>query len=306
MTEDKKILVFGATGNSGGATARELQWHGWQVRAVSRNPEGKKAQALQELGMEVVKADMDDRGSLEDAFQGMKRVFSVQNWTISGVEGEIRHGKLVAEAARSAQVEHLVYLSAGTGDRGTGLSHFDSKLEVEAHMRKLDLPFTVIRPGPFMELMTQKDFYPALGIWGVAPKVLGWDTPKPWVAVRDIGKAAANIFSDPQTWLGREITLFGDVKSLGDCRAVFSRISGKKPLRVPLPVGLFNKIAGKELVLMWQWIVDWVNTSGTERLWEMVEVSRELVPGLLDIESWVKLQAAGAIRASAKSGVSPG
>jgi uncharacterized protein YbjT (DUF2867 family) len=302
VSQYKKVLVFGATGNTGGATARELQQRGWQVRAVTRNPEGAKARALRELGMEVVKADMDDRRSLDAAFEGMSRVFSVQNWTTSGVEGEVRQGKLVAEAARSAQVEHLVYLSAGTGDRDTGLPHFDSKLEVEAYMRKLDLPFTVIRPGPFMELMTQKDFYPMMGVWGAAPKVLGWDTPSPWVAVRDIGKAAANIFSDPQTWLGREINLVGDVKSLGDCRAVFSRTTGKKPFRVPLPLGLFNKMAGKELVLMWQWLVDWMNTTGTESIWEMVEGSRELVPGLLDVESWVKLQSARAIHAPSING----
>jgi uncharacterized protein YbjT (DUF2867 family) len=302
MDMDKKVLIFGATGNIGGATALEMLQRGWQVRAVSRSPQGEKARALCQLGAEVIKADMDDRESVEAAFDGMKRVLSIQNWSTSGVDGEIRQGKLVAEAARAAGIEHLVYASAGTGQTGTGLPHFDSKLEVEACMRKLGLPFTIIRPGPFMELMTQKDFAPAMGTWGVEPKLIGWDTPKPWVAVRDIGLAAANVFSDPAAWVGREINLIGDVKSLAECRAVIADITGKKPLRIPLPVALVRKAAGNELVHMWMWIRTWVKEAGVDRIWKMVEASRALVPELLDVEGWIKLQVNGERSVPARNG----
>lgn len=302
MNGNKQVLIFGATGNIGGAAARELLQRGWQVRAVTRNPAGKKAQALAELGAEVVKADMEDRKSLEAVFDGMKRVVSIQNWTVCGVEGEVRQGKLVAEVARSARVEHLVYGSGGIGKPDTGIPHFDSKLEVEAYMRKLDLPFSAIRPGPFMELMTQKDFFPALGTWGAEPKIVGWDTPKPWVAVRDIGKAAANIFSDPDTWVGREVDLIGDVKSLAQCQAVFKAVVGKKPFRVPLPLGLFGKMAGNELLVMWQWIADWARESGEAKFWEMVETSREVCPDLLDVDSWLKLKVRSKHQISARNG----
>ena len=44
--ENKQILVFGATGNIGGAAARELLARGWAVRAVTRNPQSEKAQVL--------------------------------------------------------------------------------------------------------------------------------------------------------------------------------------------------------------------------------------------------------------------
>lgn len=110
-TTDKQVLIFGATGNMGGAAARELLARGWQVRAVSRNPQSEKAQALAALGAELVRADMDDRGSLDAAFDGMTRVFSVQNWSTSSVDGEIRQGKLVANAARAAGVTHLAFSS---------------------------------------------------------------------------------------------------------------------------------------------------------------------------------------------------
>jgi len=93
-------------------------------------------------------------------------------------------------------------------------------------MQKLALPVSVIRPGPFMELMTQKDFVPALGIWGVAPRMVGWDTHKPWVAVRDIGKAVANAFADPESWVERDNNLIGDVRSLARCREGYRQLLG--------------------------------------------------------------------------------
>lgn len=290
MNAANHALIFGATGNVGGATARELLERGWTVRAVTRNPDGKKAQALSALGAEVVQADMDDRQSLEAAFDGMTRALSVQNWMISGADGEARQGKLVADVASASGVEHLVYASAGTGEKGTGLAHFDSKVEVEAYMRELDVPVTIIRPGPFMELMTQKDFFPALGIWGVAPRVVGWDTPKPWVAVRDIGKAAANAFAAPDTWVRRDVDLIGDVRSLAECRKAFKNALGRKPFRIPLPTGLFSKMAGEELVAMWRWVAAWAREAGPDPFWERVEASRELVPEIEDVPAWLNRQ----------------
>ncbi|KAA3657355.1 MAG: NAD-dependent epimerase/dehydratase family protein [Chloroflexi bacterium] len=167
MNKTKQVLILGATGNVGGAAAREMLQRNWQVRAVTRNPQSEKAQALARLGAELVQADMDDRASLDAAFDGMTRVFSVQSWGISGVDGEIRQGRKVAEAAKAAGVLHLVFGSAGVGESGTGVPHFESKVVLESYMREeLGLPTTAVRPGPFMELMSQKAFFPAMGAWG--------------------------------------------------------------------------------------------------------------------------------------------
>lgn len=293
MKDTKQVLVFGATGNMGGAASRELLKRGWHVRAVTRNPGGDQAQALANLGAELFQADMDDLDSLEEAFDGYKRLFSVQNWATDGVAGEIRQGKNVAEIARSAQVEHLVYGSAGAGKPSSGIPHFDSKIEVEAHMRDLGIPFTILRPMPFMELLSEKEFYPAMAAWGVYPQILGWNTPLPWVAVRDIGIAIANIFDAPDTWLGRDVTLCSDVKTLEQSRAIFTAVDGKKPFRLPLPPWLFNKIAPDEFVLMWQWMVDYLADLGQRGLLEIVGKSREVCPEILDMESWLKMRRNG-------------
>ena len=236
---------------------------------------------------------MENHADLERVFAGMKHVLSVQSWTKSGVDGEIRQGKLVADAAHAAGVEHLVYASAGTGDAKTGVPHFDCKLEVEAYMRELGLPFTIVRPTPFMELMSDKEFFPALGTWGAEPKVVGWDLPIPWVAVHDLGRAVANIFDTPEKWIGGDISMCGDIKSLGESQAVFTVVDGKMPARVPLPLWLFSKMAGSEFVDMWAWMNDWIGEEGLPYLLELREQSRELCPDMLDMESWLRTKRNG-------------
>lgn len=294
-TTDKHVLIFGATGHIGSAATRELLKRGWQVRAVTRNPQSEKAQALAALGAQVVQANMDDRASLEAAFDGMTRVFSVQNWVISGVEGEIRQGKHVADAAKGAGVTHLVFGSAGVGQPDTGVPHFDCKIVVERYMRdELGLPVTVVRPGPFMELMTDKAFFPPLAAWGVMPKILGWDTPLPWTAVADIGVAIANVFENPDQWIGRDINLLSDVASMSECRQAFKTVTGKKPFGIGLPVALFNKMAGPEMVEMWRWLAAYLaaNDINAAKV-GMLTASREVCPQLHSVTDWLKMSRNG-------------
>jgi uncharacterized protein YbjT (DUF2867 family) len=172
------IAVVGATGLQGGAVTRRLLQDRWPVRASTRSPDGKKARAIAQLGAEVVKADMSDPVSLERAFAGVHGVFSVQNHHMSGYEGEVRQGKQVAEVAKRVGVSQLVYSGAGPGVRGSGVGSWETKLEVAAYIRTLDLPATILHPTAFMELMTEPKFYPPASVWHLMPKIT--DRPDWW------------------------------------------------------------------------------------------------------------------------------
>jgi uncharacterized protein YbjT (DUF2867 family) len=145
-TTGKTIAVVGATGRQGGQVVRHLLKQGWQARALTRKPEGKKAQDLKALGAEVVQADLQDVDSLEAAFENAHGVYNMQPPVPGKVEVEIRHGRNAAEAARRTAVRHLVYGSAGPGQMETGIEQWDSKLEVTKIMKELALPLTVLRP----------------------------------------------------------------------------------------------------------------------------------------------------------------
>ena len=283
----RTIVVTGATGLQGGAVARRLLQDGWQVRGLTRNAAGKRAQALAALGVEVVQGDMAEAESLRPAFEGAYGVYNVQNPFIGGPEAEVRQGKNVADVAKDAGVQHLVYGSAGTGRKGTGVPSWETKLKIEDHMRALDLPLTILRPTAFMELMTHKKFFPPVAAWQVMPKLMGPSRCLPWLCTDDLGVIAARAFADPRSFVGRDLTLASDVRSLDECRSMYLEVMGRNPLRLPMPVWLFGRFGfvGKDLTAMWRWLktghVD-LDTSPT----------RAIHPDALTVGNWLSTQKA--------------
>jgi uncharacterized protein YbjT (DUF2867 family) len=180
----------------------------------------------------------------------------VQNPFLGGPEREVRQGTTVADAARAAGVRHLVYGSAGTGQAGTGVPSWETKLRVEAHMKGLGLPLTILRPMAFMELMTDRKFVPAVGAWQLMPKLMGWSRPVGWLCADDLGAIAARAFAEPERFVGRDLALASDVQSLRQCRALYREALGRTPPRVPLPAWLFRRFgfAGRDLTAMWRWL----------------------------------------------------
>ncbi len=135
----------------------------------------------------------------------------------------------------------------------TGVPSWDSKVIVADHMRGLGLPITVLRPMAFMELMTDKDFYPQVSVWHVMPKLMGWNRTLPWLAADDVGVIASMAFGDPHRFIGADIPLAADLKTLDDCRRIWTE-AGRKPRGFPMPVWLFKRVAGDDLTTMWSWL----------------------------------------------------
>ena len=197
------IVVTGATGLQGGAVTRHLLKDGWHVRALTRNAASKQAEAVAALGAEVMQGDMGEADSLRPIFTGAYGVYSVQNPFINGPEAEVRQGKNIADVAKASGVQHLVYGSAGTGSKGSGIPSWETKLQIEDHMKALSLPLTILRPMAFMELMTDKKFFPAVGTWHLMPKLMGASRRLPWICVDDVGAITAQAFAAQTGSLGR-------------------------------------------------------------------------------------------------------
>lgn len=173
---------------------------------------------------------------------------------ISGEAGEVVQGRCVVDAAVGAGVSHLVYGSAGPGTPGTGVAAWDVKLEVAEYARSRGLPLTVLRPMAFMELMTDKDFYPPVAAWHLMPRLIGEERVIPWSSVEDLGAIAARAFGDPASYVGADVALAADLRTLGECRAIWRRETGRNPRRFPMPVWLFERFVGPDLTRMWRWL----------------------------------------------------
>jgi uncharacterized protein YbjT (DUF2867 family) len=195
-TTPAAIAVIGATGQQGGAVVAALLDRDVPVRAVVRD--AAKAHQLAARGVEVTVADLDDGESLRRAFTGVAAVFAVTTFTGPlGTEGEVAHGRAIADAAHDAQVPRLVYTSVGAADRATGILQFESKGRIEQYLHEVGVPTVVIRPTFFMDNFLNL-FVPTIEDGQVvlrAPLSLG--VPLQMIAVEDIGKAAATALLAP-------------------------------------------------------------------------------------------------------------
>lgn len=252
MTEQKTILVTGATGQQGGAVARELLAHGHSVKAMTRNPGNEKAQALAKLGAEIIQADLDDASSLEKAVEGAWGVFAVQNSWEAGIEGEEEQGKRIAGIAKNVGVEHFVYTSVGSAQHNTGIPHFDNKWRVEETVRGLAFPsYTIIRPVFFMDNFLSPWWKPGIDdgklMIGVNP-----DTVLQMIAVKDIGRFGRWAFENYQELHGREIDIAGDSCTMPKVAQIISEATGKTVEFVQVPIEEVRKFSA-DFAIMFEW-----------------------------------------------------
>jgi uncharacterized protein YbjT (DUF2867 family) len=106
----------------------------------------------------------------------------------------------------------------------------------------------------FMELMTDRDLYPPVAAWHLMPQLVGEKRPLPWLTAEDVGAIAARAFADPESYLGRDLALAADIRTLFECRSIWRRMTGRNPGRFPTPAWLFEKVAGPDLTRMWRWL----------------------------------------------------
>jgi uncharacterized protein YbjT (DUF2867 family) len=279
-TTGRTIAVLGATGRQGGQVARQLLQDGWAVRALTRTPDGKKTAELRRLGAQIVRADLADRASLDAAFAGAHGVYSVQLPRSGSIEVEIGQGRNVGAAAAAAGVQHVVYGSAGLDDQQRGIEQWDAKIEIAEGFRSRGLPLTVLRPMAFMELMTDASYFPQSSTWYTMPKLLGDDYPVAWLSTRDLGAIAAKAFADPDRFVGRSLNLAADVRSIAECREIYRDVRGRKPPRFPMPLFLFRRFVGDDLITMWRWLHDHPLKADTTE-------TREILPEAMDVRTWL-------------------
>src|SRR6516165_10396462 len=118
----------------------------WKLRALTRRPKAYEAQTLARQGVQVVQGDLEDPVSIARAAEGVYGIYSVQDFWSVGAKREVQQGRNLADAAKKAGVQHFVYSSVGGAERNTGIPHWESKWEIEKHIRSLGLPSTVLGP----------------------------------------------------------------------------------------------------------------------------------------------------------------
>jgi uncharacterized protein YbjT (DUF2867 family) len=245
------IVVAGASGLQGGATARRLLRDGFRVRGLTRTPAGRTS------NIDWVQADFNDRASLDRACAGAHGVFIMATPFGKGatVDAEEQHAKNLVDAAKANGVQHVVYSSVGGAERKSGVPHFENKFRVEQYIRELGLRATILRPAVFMDMLANAPLPMRMVLYAALTAEMGTQKQLQLVAVDDIAAFASMAFRRPDEFVGRALELAGDSLSIPDLARAFRRATGKRFGWMALPRALVRRMPA-EMSLMMRWFAE--------------------------------------------------
>lgn len=260
MANRKVIAVFGATGSQGGSVAKALlESKHFAVRALTRDVTRPNALALQNLGAEVVKGDLNDKASVEAALKGAYGAFVVTNfWEHFSKDKEVCQGKMVADTAKRLGLKHVVYSGLENVERLSGgklkVPHFDGKGEAEEYFWSIGVPMTSVRLAAYFEnfLTTWKPTKAPDGDYYTLALPMG-DVPMDGISVADVGVVVSSIFNSPDEFMGKAVGLSAEALTVQQYADVFSKSLGKEVRDAKITPEAYEKLgfpAAKELADM--------------------------------------------------------
>lgn len=213
-----RILVTGGTGNVGGTVVKELLKRKAEVRVLARKqPEAGKLPAE----VEVAVGDLLDPVSIENAMQGVDGLFLLN----AVVTDELTQALIAYGVAKRMGVKHVTYLSVFKVDQFRDVPHFASKAAVESALREFGVPFTILRPGYYIQndavlkdALLGPSVYPMpIGTAGIAA-----------ADVRDIAEAAAiSLTEDGHDGQTYDIVAPANISGPGNA-ALWGKLLGKE------------------------------------------------------------------------------
>jgi len=146
-------------------------------------------------------------------------------------------------------VQHYVYTSVGSANRGTGIPHFENKFRVEQTIKQLKFPSHVIlRPVFFMENLPSPWFLNGDKL----TTALKPETKLQMVAADDIGKFSAAAFVEADKFKGAEIEYAGDAVTMAEAAEAMSELTGKTITYQPIPIAAV-RANSEDFALMLEW-----------------------------------------------------
>jgi uncharacterized protein YbjT (DUF2867 family) len=270
----KVILVTGATGQQGGATARHLLAHGAAVRALVRDPKSAAARRLASIGAELVVGDMDDTASLRTAMRGAYGAFSVQPARIppTFAENELVRGVNVVDAAHAVGLQHLVYSSVAGANRSTGVPHWEIKGQIEERIRSRGVPFTILRPTLFMDMYADATYGPN-GEFSLLRSISPNDIVQ-HVAIDDVAAFTWLALGNPSRYLGKALELAGDELTMAHVLEAIGRATERRDLREWTRRAAFHAGSEERAIRYGGWHAD-------------IPALKALHPGLMTFDDWL-------------------
>lgn len=236
------ILITGATGKTGSATAKSLGEKGETFRALIRNEE--KKEGLESLGGEVVIGSIENTEVVNQSMQGVKTVLVL----LPNSESQLALEKQLVDSAKQAGVERIVKMSSieATPDATSPIPKLH--LESEEYIKQSGLAWTMIKPNFYMQ-----NLLASAGTIKEQGKIflpMG-DGKTGMIDTTDVGKVLAKVLSeDGHESMNHEIT-GPEILSFYEVAEIFSQVLGKQVDYVDVPMDAYKETLGQFLTNQW-------------------------------------------------------
>jgi uncharacterized protein YbjT (DUF2867 family) len=286
------VLITGATGKQGGATARRLLAEGRPVRALVRDTTAPSAAALAAAGAQLMRGDFDDPASLPPALDGAAAVFAIPPVTYGpagpDTDLEVARGRALIDAAAAAGVEQVVFSTVATASNTSPM--WAAKARIEQYLHDHIASPTVLRPVRFMTNYFARGVIGIDGIVdGVHRHLFPPHEPMQIIALEDIAEFAALAFADPPRFAGRTLELAGDQPTPVEAAAAITEATG-------IPVR-YEQLTDDEATAFNPEVAETRKRWLAGHRWHAdIEALRVIHPGLRTLTDWLAESGAAAIR----------
>lgn len=212
-------LVLGSTGKVGLSVLKNMAVSpNVVVRAAVRSTEGRSK--VSSLADEIVDFEFEDPDCYDAALEGVSRLFLLTGYSVD----MLHQSKILIDKAADAGVCFIVHLGTHAPDDTAFMHHAWHQL-VERYIEWRGMEYVHLRPAMFM--VNILDYAKANKDQpGVLIHYTG-DTAVAWVAVEDIGRAAANILLEPEPHVGQTYYLDSEALSMGEVASILQEQTGQ-------------------------------------------------------------------------------
>jgi len=301
----KTIAVVGATGAQGSGLVRAVlagAGDEFSVRALTRDVNSAKARELAALGAEVVAADYATPEGLAGAFDGVHGAFLVTDfWTSMDPEKEQAYVRNLVDAVKAAGVRHVIWstledtreLIPVEDPRMPTLfgrykvPHFDAKAEADEYFRAAGVPTTFLRTTFYYENLATA-LAPTRDAEGVLALTMPMgDSPIAGIAADDIGRVALSIFRAGEEYVGRTVSIAGDIVTGKEIAEALSEALGETVVYRPVTHDQFRGFGfpgadefGNMLQYYTEFAAEFTGARDTAKV-------RELAPEVQTLRQWL-------------------
>jgi NAD(P)H dehydrogenase (quinone) len=226
-----KIVVIGSSGYIGQATVGKLlakKSPHMSVIAVTRDIEKDNAKSLSLQGATILKGDMADPKSLNNALNGATAAYIV----VPGHENRTSLALNALEACKNAKVGFVLLLSICAVER-KGEIFADQFKPIEEAVISSGLKYCIIRMPMFLENIAAQS--QAIRETGKFYTPINHNQMYNSASIGDLGEAAANILSSPSDHDKKIYNLVGQLTSEAEVAQGLSDIIGKRVEHVQVP-----------------------------------------------------------------------